>query len=61
MFFVALVGLFLLTTASYSNFVNHPSRKSAKLLELVAGMYILAFDVILAMAIADRFGVTWNL
>lgn len=61
LFFLSLLGLFVLTTVSYKNFVDHPSRKSAKLLEIVAGMYILAFDIILAAAIAERFGVTWNL
>ncbi len=56
-FDAALVGLFLLTLIGYFQFRFQTNRKTAKRMETWAGLYIIAFDLLLAAAIGARFGV----
>ncbi|HKH47623.1 MAG TPA: UbiA family prenyltransferase [Thermoanaerobaculia bacterium] len=56
-FDVALVALFLVTLIGFFQFRFQTSRKTAKRMETYAGMYIIAFDLILAAAIGGLFGV----
>jgi 4-hydroxybenzoate polyprenyltransferase len=56
-FDVALVVLFLLTLVGFFQFRFRTSRATAKRMETYAGMYIIAFDLILAAAIGSLYGV----
>jgi 4-hydroxybenzoate polyprenyltransferase len=56
-FYAALVALFLVCLVGFFQFRFHTNRKTAQRMELYAGMYIIAFDVILALAIAGRVGI----
>jgi 4-hydroxybenzoate polyprenyltransferase len=56
-FDAALVALFLVTLISFFQFRFQTSRKTAKRMETWAGMYIVAFDLILATAIGSLHGV----
>jgi 4-hydroxybenzoate polyprenyltransferase len=56
-FYAALVGLFLVCLVGFFQYRFQTSRKTAKRMELYAGMYIIAFDVILAVAIAQKWGI----
>ena len=56
-FYAALVALFLVCLVGFFDYRLHTSRKTAKRMELYAGIYIIAFDVILAAAIVARYGV----
>ncbi|HVR98529.1 MAG TPA: UbiA family prenyltransferase [Thermoanaerobaculia bacterium] len=56
-FYAALVALFLVCLAGFFQYRFHTNRKTAKRMEVYAGMYIIAFDLILAAAIAARYGV----
>jgi 4-hydroxybenzoate polyprenyltransferase len=55
-FYAALVALFLVCLVGFFQYRFHTDRKTAKRMEVYAGMYIIAFDVILAIEIARRFG-----
>ena len=55
-FYGALVALFLVCLVGFFQYRFHTNRKTAKRMEIYAGMYIIAFDVILAIEIARRFG-----
>ena len=55
-FYGALVALFLVCLVGFFQYRLHTNRKTAKRMETYAGMYIIAFDVILAIEIARRFG-----
>jgi 4-hydroxybenzoate polyprenyltransferase len=55
-FYGALTALFLVCLAGFFQYRFHTSRKTAKRMEIYAGMYILAFDLILAVEIARRYG-----
>lgn len=55
-FFLALPALFGLCYFGYRSFRNQPSTKTAARLEGVAGLYIVAFDWILAAAIVQQVG-----
>jgi 4-hydroxybenzoate polyprenyltransferase len=57
-FYAALVALFLVCLVGFFQYRFHTSRKTAKRMEIYAGMYIIAFDLILAVEIARKFGVT---
>jgi 4-hydroxybenzoate polyprenyltransferase len=50
-FYAALVGLFLVCLTGFFQYRFQTSRKTAQRMETYAGMYIIAFDVILAIAI----------
>jgi 4-hydroxybenzoate polyprenyltransferase len=56
-FYAALVALFLVCLAGFFQYRFRTSRKTAKRMEVYAGMYIIAFDVILATAIARKWGI----
>jgi 4-hydroxybenzoate polyprenyltransferase len=55
-FTAALVALFAVCLVAFFQFRYHTSRKTAKRMETYAGIYIIAFDLILAAAISYRFG-----
>jgi 4-hydroxybenzoate polyprenyltransferase len=55
-FYAALVALFLVCLVGFFQYRFHTTRKTAKRMETYAGMYIIAFDLILAVEIARRFG-----
>jgi 4-hydroxybenzoate polyprenyltransferase len=55
-FYAALVVLFLVCLVGFFQYRFHTSRKTAKRMEIYAGMYIIAFDLILAVFIALRYG-----
>lgn len=57
-FFAAITGLLIATLISYARFCRRPSTKTAKTLERVAGLYIIAFDAALAIELIRKFGVT---
>jgi hypothetical protein len=56
-FDAALVALFLVTLIGFFQYRFQTSRKTAKRMETYAGMYIVAFDLILAAAIGGMYGV----
>lgn len=58
-FFAALVALFLVCLAGYFDYRFHTNRRTAQRMEFYAGMYIVAFDLILAGAILQQHGVRW--
>jgi 4-hydroxybenzoate polyprenyltransferase len=62
-FYAALVALFVLCLGGFFDYRFRTSRASAKRMELFAGLYIIAFDLILAFEIGRRFGLTlpWRL
>lgn len=55
-FYAALVALFLVCLVGFFQYRFHTSRKTAKRMETYAGMYIIAFDLILAVEIARLYG-----
>lgn len=55
-FTAALAALFAFCLVAFYQFRVHTSRRTAKLMETYAGVYIIAFDIILAVAISHRFG-----
>jgi hypothetical protein len=56
-FDAALIALFLVSLIGFFQYRFQTSRKTAKRMETYAGMYIVAFDLILAAAIAAQRGV----
>lgn len=56
-FYAALILLFAVCLVGFYQYRYHTNRKTAKRMEVYAGMYIIAFDLILAAAIAAKFGV----
>ncbi len=56
-FFLVLVGLFCVCLISYFQFRWWTSPKTAKRMETYAGMYIIAFDLTLAIELGSRYGV----
>ncbi len=56
-FYAALVLLFLVCLVGFFQYRFHTSRKTAKRMETYAGMYVIAFDVILAIEIVRRHGI----
>jgi 4-hydroxybenzoate polyprenyltransferase len=56
-FYAALILLFLVCLVGFFQYRTHTNRKTAKRMEVYAGMYIIAFDLILAAAIATKWGV----
>jgi UbiA prenyltransferase family protein len=56
-FYAALVVLFLICLAGFFQYRFHTSRKTAKRMETYAGLYVIAFDLILAVEIARRYGI----
>jgi len=56
-FYGALVVLFAVCLVGFFQFRFDTNRRTAQRMELYAGLYIIAFDVILALAIAGRVGI----
>jgi len=56
-FYVALVVLFAVCLVGFLQFRFNTNPKTAKRMEAYAGMYIIAFDLILAVEIVRRYGV----
>jgi 4-hydroxybenzoate polyprenyltransferase len=56
-FDAALIALFLITCIGFFQYRFQTSRKTAKRMETYAGIYIIAFDLILAAAIGGLYGV----
>ena len=56
-FYAALVALFLVCLTGFFQYRFDTNRKTAKRMEVYAGMYVIAFDVILAVAIGAQYGV----
>jgi hypothetical protein len=56
-FYLALAALFLVCLVGFFQYRFQTSRKTAKRMEIYAGMYIIAFDIILAIAIAQEWGI----
>jgi 4-hydroxybenzoate polyprenyltransferase len=56
-FYAALVLLFLVCLTGFFQYRFHTNRKTAKRMETYAGMYVIAFDVILAVEIARQYGI----
>jgi 4-hydroxybenzoate polyprenyltransferase len=55
-FYGALIGLFILCLFGYVRFRRQTTARNAQRLETYAGLYIIAFDLILALAIIGRNG-----
>ncbi len=55
-FFLALIALFLICLVGFFQYRFRTSPKTAKRMEFYAGMYIVAFDLILALEIIRKFG-----
>ncbi|MCP4660414.1 MAG: UbiA family prenyltransferase [bacterium] len=56
LFYGALVALFVVCLVGFLHFRFHTNPRTAKRMETYAGMYIIAFDLILAVEIARRYG-----
>lgn len=59
-FTVSLIALYLVCVMGFVQFHRHPIRANAKRLETYAGMYIIAFDALLAIELGRRKGVVWE-
>jgi hypothetical protein len=57
-FYAALVVLFLVVAVGFLHFRLKTSPSTARRMETYAGMYIIAFDIILAEEIARSSGLT---
>jgi 4-hydroxybenzoate polyprenyltransferase len=55
-FYLAVVVLFLVTLGTFVRFRRHTNSRSAKALERNAGVYLIAFDLILALELARMQG-----
>lgn len=55
-FFLLLVALYLVSLYGFLQFRLHPSATTARALEKYAGLYIVAFDLVLALELAITFG-----
>lgn len=55
-FYVAVVALFLVTLGTFVNFRRDTSARTAKALERNAGLYLIAFDLILALELVRMQG-----
>jgi len=56
-FYAVLIMLFLVCLVGFLQFRFRTSARTARMMEVYAGMYIIAFDLILAIEIAYRFGI----
>lgn len=59
-FYVAITALFFLCLIGVVHYRLRPERRTAKRLELYAGLYIVAFDAALATELVRRQGVVWR-
>ena len=58
-FYVVLVALFLLCLTGFFHYRFNTNPRTAKRMETYAGMYIIAFDLTLAVEIARTYGIEW--
>jgi 4-hydroxybenzoate polyprenyltransferase len=58
-FYVAIVALFLMALGAFLRFRLRTTRASAKALERNAGLYLIAFDLILAIELIRMQGFDW--
>ena len=56
-FYIVLVLLFGLSAISFFRFRFYTNSRTAKQMETFAGMYIIAFDLTLALALVSKFGI----
>jgi 4-hydroxybenzoate polyprenyltransferase len=59
-FYAALVALFCVCLVGFFDYRLRTNSRTAKRMELYAGMYIVAFDLTLAVQILGRNGFAWN-
>lgn len=59
-FYVALIVLFCVCLSGYFRYLQNNNAKNAKRMETWAGMYIIAFDLILAFELIRSHGVSWQ-
>jgi 4-hydroxybenzoate polyprenyltransferase len=59
-FYAGLLSLFLFTFYNYQHFQHSPTSENAKNLEKNAAIYIIGFDLILALSIAATNGLKWG-
>jgi len=59
-FYVVLIALFCVCLFSLYRFRFHTTAESAKRMEKVAGMYIIAFDLILVIEIIRTYSITFS-
>jgi 4-hydroxybenzoate polyprenyltransferase len=59
-FYVAITALFFLCLTGVVHYRLRPERRTAKRLEVYAGLYIVAFDAALAVELVRRQGVTFR-
>jgi len=57
---VALVALFGVCLVGFLQFRFDTNARTAKRMEIYAGMYIIAFDLILAVEIARKYGLEFG-
>jgi 4-hydroxybenzoate polyprenyltransferase len=55
-FYSALVVLYLVCLVGFVRYRLRPDRRNARRMELYAGLYVVAFDLLIAAALAERFG-----
>jgi 4-hydroxybenzoate polyprenyltransferase len=58
-FYAGLVALFLVCLVGFFQYRFRTSPKTARRMEVYAGMYIVAFDLILAIEIVRKVGIVW--
>jgi 4-hydroxybenzoate polyprenyltransferase len=58
-FYGMLIALFLVCMVGFFQFRFNTTRKTAKRMETYAGMYIIAFDLTLAVELARLYGLSW--
>ena len=59
-FFAVIITMLLATLVSYALFVSQLTTETARRLEKVAGMYIIGFDLALAIELIRKFGVEFQ-
>lgn len=59
-FYMALIALFVVCLVGFFQYRFDTSPRTAKRMETYAGMYIVAFDLILAIEIGRRYGVVFG-
>ena len=59
-FYVLLAALYAVCLVSAGRFLAAPSKKTAKLLEVWAGLYIILFDLILAIELVRKLGLRFG-
>jgi acyl-CoA synthetase (AMP-forming)/AMP-acid ligase II/4-hydroxybenzoate polyprenyltransferase len=60
-FYLALVGLFLGCLVGFVQYLKHQTPQTAGRMETWAGLYIIAFDLILAIELVSRYGLKLEL